>query len=804
MLTIVKREIASFFQSPIGYLVIAVFLIINGLFLWVFEGEYNILNAGFADLSAFFGLAPWILIFLIPAVAMRSFSEEKRTGTIELLLTSPIKMWELVVGKYLGTLILIVLAIVPTLLYLLTLTALKTQESTLDYGSILGSYFGLVFLASGFTAIGLFTSALSKNQIVAFMLGVLGCFFMYFGFEGIARSGLFSNPPSWLEALGMKQHFDSMARGVIDTRDLFYFVVITGLFLELIPSRIKQRKSAKKDPKKKAIVMFLVVVLLYFGLTSVYKRFDLTADGRYSLSEISKDLVKDVDNPIIITVFLEGEFPAEFKRLQTETKQLLEEFKSVNKQIIFEFVNPLEDEADPQQVQQELANLGIIPAQATVRQGGQTNQVLVYPWALAYYQDNTVKINLLKNQLGTTTQERVTNSVQNLEFAFADGFSKLVNPKSKKVAVLKGNGQLDDAFIADFFGSLRDYYYIAPFTLDSVVNNSEKALKDLQSYDLIVNAKPTVAFNDQEKYVLDQFTMAGGRSLHLIDAVMIEADSLFASGESLAVPRDLGLNDFFFKYGIRINPNLVQDLYSAPLVLATGQENNTQYEQYPWFYTPIAAGAGNHPITTNIEAVKFDFANQIDTLPNAISKTVLLESSQISRVYGAPHLVQLDAIQNYMQIVNQGPSPQEFTSPNVPLAVLLEGSFTSVYSNRVKPFKSASHRDSGQESKMIVISDGDVIKNQMQGSRPLELGFDKWTNTFYGNKEFLLNAVNYLLADDGLINIRSKEIAVAFLDQQATLQQRSKWQALNILLPLGVLAIFGFLFAWYRKRKYAR
>ncbi|MEP2937388.1 MAG: gliding motility-associated ABC transporter substrate-binding protein GldG [Gilvibacter sp.] len=804
MLAIVKREIASFFNSPIGYLVIAVFLIINGLFLWVFEGDYNILNAGFADLSAFFTLAPWILIFLIPAVTMRSFSEEKRTGTIELLLTSPIKMWQLIAGKYLGSLLLIILAIVPTLLYLLTLSSLKTADSTLDYGSIIGSYIGLVFLASGFTAIGLLTSALSKNQIVAFMLGVLACFAMYFGFEGIARSGLVGGDTSWIEWIGMKNHFDSMARGVIDTRDLLYFILITAFFLEWIPTQINQRTKPRKDPKRVALLLFIIVIVLFFGFTKVYKRFDLTADQRYSLSEESIDLVKDEDKPILITVFLEGEFPAEFKRLQTETEQLLQEFKAENNNITYEFVNPLEDEANPEQVQQELANLGIIPAQATVRQGGQTNQVLVYPWALAYFQDKTVKINLLKNQLGTTTQERVTNSVQNLEFAFADGLSKLVNPKAKKVAVLKGNGQLDDAYIANFFGSLREYYYIAPFTLDSVGANPQKTLADLQTFDLVVNAKPTQAFSDHEKYVLDQYTLNGGNSMWLLDAVQIENDSLFASGEALAVPRDLGLTDFFFKYGVRINANLVQDLYSAPMVLASGQENNTQYEQYPWFYSPIVVGAGNHPITTNIEAVKFEYTNQIDTLPNAINKTVLLESSQISRVIGAPHLVQLDNIEGFMQTVNQGPKPEEFPTPSVPLAVLLEGNFSSVYSNRIKPFSLPSHRDSGDQSKIIVISDGDVIKNQMQGSRPLELGFDKWTNTFYGNKEFLLNAVNFVLADDGLINIRSKEIAVAFLDPQEAIQQRTKWQALNILLPLGLLGIFGFVFGWLRKRKYAR
>ena len=241
MKSIVLREIKSFFGSPIGYLVIAIFLIINGLFLWVFEGDYNILNTGFADITPFFTLAPWILIFLIPAVTMRSFSDEKKQGTLELLLTKPLSIWQIVNGKFLGALLLIVMAIIPTFTYVWVLYGLGTPEGNIDMGSTIGSYFGLLFLISGYSSIGIFTSTLSENQIVAFIVAVFLCFFLYFGFEGLAT--VFPKVSNFISALGMQDHYKSMSRGVIDTRDIIYFVSVTIAFLSFTVYNLKSFKS---------------------------------------------------------------------------------------------------------------------------------------------------------------------------------------------------------------------------------------------------------------------------------------------------------------------------------------------------------------------------------------------------------------------------------------------------------------------------------------------------------------------------------------------------------------------------------
>ncbi|RKS92728.1 protein involved in gliding motility GldF [Flavobacterium limicola] len=241
MKSIVLREIKSFFGSPIGYLVIAIFLIINGLFLWVFEGDYNILNTGFADLTPFFTLAPWILIFLIPAVTMRSFSDEKKQGTLELLLTKPLSIWQIVNGKFLGALLLIVMAIIPTFIYVAVISSLGMPEGNIDMGSTIGSYFGLLFLIGAYSAIGIFTSTLSDNQIVAFIVAVFLCFFFYFGFEGLAS--VVPNMSSIIASLGMQDHFKSMSRGVLDTRDILYFTSIAVVFLSFTVYNLKSFKS---------------------------------------------------------------------------------------------------------------------------------------------------------------------------------------------------------------------------------------------------------------------------------------------------------------------------------------------------------------------------------------------------------------------------------------------------------------------------------------------------------------------------------------------------------------------------------
>lgn len=554
---------------------------------------------------------------------------------------------------------------------------------------------------------------------------------------------------------------------------------------------------------RQVIIVVVGLIVLNIVAAYIYKRFDLTQDQRYTLSEAAKESIASVNSPLEIDIYLQGNFPAEFKRLQAETRQLLEEFSAYNGNLQFNFISPDSESGISGEIGKNIQQYNLVPAQVEVRENGRVSSELVYPWALAYYNGKTERISLLKNQLGTTPEERVNNSIQNLEYAFADAFKKLVSEKRKKVAVLKGNGELEDRYVADYFKTLKDYYFIAPFTLDSAEVAPQKTLEQLSAFDLVVVASPTEAFSDSEKYILDQYTMRGKSSLWLIDNLQFQQDT--TTGKMFAFGRDLQLGDLFFKYGLRINFDLVKDLYSAPIVLASGNEQDSQYSRYPWFYFPLSASANNHPIVTNIEGVKFEYASSIDVLENDINKTILLSTSPITQLVGLPHEINYDlTIPENLEIINSGPNPNQFKDGEKPLAVLLEGKFTSAFKNRVKPFKLKNSLDESGKAKMVVISDGDIIKNQFDKNRPLETGFDKMTQTMYGNKDFSLNTANYLLDDSGLINIRTKKVAIPFLDPQKIQEQRTKWQVVNILLPLVLLGIFGVIFQYLRKRRYTR
>ncbi|NJB70250.1 gliding-associated putative ABC transporter substrate-binding component GldG [Saonia flava] len=550
--------------------------------------------------------------------------------------------------------------------------------------------------------------------------------------------------------------------------------------------------------KKLLSILKALIILVAFNILAsfVYTRFDLTEDKRYTLSQPAIHAAEAFTSPVIVDVLLDENLPPEFAKLKLETKNILEEFASKNNNIKFSFVNPLEDESQTETTIAELQGLGLTPANVTVGDNGKVSQEILFPWAMVTFNNKTVKVPLLKNKLGASSGERVNNSVQNLEYAFADAFTKVNLKEKKQVAVIKGNGELEDMFVADYLTTIRDYYNIGAITLDSVESNPLKVLEQLKNFDLAIIAKPTEAFTDAEKYVLDQYIIHGGKSMWFIDNVAIELDSLFnEKGSAMAFPRNLNMTDFFFNYGVRINPVLVNDMYFTQIVLASGEGTDSQYNPVPWLYNPMVFSRNNHPINNNLEALRFQFANVIDTLPNANKKTILYWSSPLSKTDGVPKEISLD-------IINSQPNKDIYTNGNKPLAVLLEGEFTSSFSNRIKPFKLNDGLEKGPENKMLVVADGDIIKNQIRNGRPLDLGYDKWTNNFYGNKEFLLNSINYMLDDDGLINIRNKKVAIPLLDPEKIADQKSKWQLMNIGVPILLTLLFGFIFNYIRKKKY--
>jgi gliding-associated putative ABC transporter substrate-binding component GldG len=558
-------------------------------------------------------------------------------------------------------------------------------------------------------------------------------------------------------------------------------------------------ENKKKNNWKQLGLLAIVLVIINFASYFVFHRFDLTNDKRYTLSETTKNIISQVNDPINIDVFLEGNFPLEFKKLQNETKQLLEEFSAENSNINFQFINPLEKEDQRVATMKLFYSKGMVPVNVTLEDKGKQTQEVVFPWAMANYNDKTSKIQLLKNMMGASTEQKVESSVQHLEFAFAEAINKIIKEKQKKIAVIKGNGELDDILMADFLKTIKESYYIGPITLDSVEKQPKKTLDVLSKYDLAIIAKPQEKFSEQEKQVLDQFVMKGGKTIWLVDAVNIEMENLYnKNGETIATAKDLNLTDLFFKYGLRINPQLIKDEQGTPLKLASGNSNNPDEMQlYNWRYAPFIYPSSKNSIVKNIEGIKLEFCSPIEMIDNNIKKTVLLESSKQSKTVGLPNIISLAS-------VTEEPSPNEYLQGGFfPTAVLMEGKFTSTYKNRVLPFKTKNFKPESKNTQMIVIADGDIIKNQLDKGAPLELGFDKWTNYTFGNKEFLLNSVNYLLDDNGLINIRNKEVRLPMLNRQKVYENYTITQLVTVATPILLLALFGIIFTYLRKKKYS-
>jgi len=560
-------------------------------------------------------------------------------------------------------------------------------------------------------------------------------------------------------------------------------------------------KTIKKSHLTRLLYTFAILFVLQFLGSLVFYRLDLTKDKRYTLSPTSLNILKEVKDPMSIKVYMEGDLPAEFKRLQQETKQILEEFQAYNSSIVFEFVDPLANPDESTELIKDLYKRGLTPINITVDDKGKQSQAMVFPWAIATYDGKEVAIPLLKNQMGASTTQKVIGSVQHLEYSFSEAFNKITKAKQKKVAIIKGNGELKEAFIAKFLLQVRDRYFIAPFTLDSVAKNPEGSLQSLHEFDLAVIAKPTEAFTENEKQVLDQYLMQGGKTIWLVDQVVAELDSLYnPSGASLAFPRDLNLNDMFFKYGFRINPDLVKDEQGSPIQLASGEPGSaTRFQQFNWKFAPLVSPTSQHPIVKNLGGIKLDFANSIDTLKNGIKKTVLLQSSPYSKRIGTPTAINLS-------MVSETTSPADYPNTGgIPLAVLLEGTFHSVFENRIKGFEQSNFKNQSVPTKMIIVSDGDIVRNQLdKNDMPVELGYDQRSGNLYDNKDFLMNSVNYLLDDNGLINIRSKDLDLPLLDKEKVYSHYTSIQIQTIGLPILILGVFGLLFVYLRKRKYAR
>ena len=545
--------------------------------------------------------------------------------------------------------------------------------------------------------------------------------------------------------------------------------------------------------------LLLLLVINYIA-QQWHSRIDLTQDKRYTLSETTRKTLSQIQQPLVIDVLLKGNIPTEFKKLQTEAVQLLEEYTAANDHLIVNFVNPLEDEPNAEAAIQNLINNGLQPLQIAQTEAGKSSVEYIFPWAVISDGKRVEKVRLFIDKLGTTDQERVQNSVQRLEYNLTDALHKFTVKKQKKIAILRSNGTLEDVYLYDFLKTAREYYFIAPFTLDSVATNAEKTLKDLEKFDLLLVAKPTSPFSDEQKQVIDQYIMNGGRVLWLIDQVNVSLEDMYKTGGvTMAMPLDLNLTDMFFQYGFRLNYTLINDLYFSEIVVATGDGSQSRYMNIPWVYNPMVLSSNNHLINSNLDAVRLQFANSIDTLKNGVKKTVLLSSSPFSKADGTPREINL-------RIDPKAMNKELYKKGNIPLAVLLEGEFKSMYKDRVRPLELKENATLSRPTKMIVVSDGDIIKNDFdsQHKMPLELGFDRWTSKYYDNKAFLQNAMNYLLDDTKFLTLRNKKVQLAFLDKEKVAESARAWQIKVFLYPLLVLVIVMLLSGYFYRKKNKR
>lgn len=799
MWAIYSKEIRQFLNSLIAYVVIGVFLTGIGLLMWVFP-ETSIINYGFADMESLFSLGPFVFMFLIPAITMRMVAEERRAGTIELLLTKPLTEWQIVLGKYFAAFTLVILSVVPTLVYFYSVYQLGNPVGNLDIPGIIGSYIGLILLGGVFTAVGLAASAFTENQIVSFILAVFLCFFLYTGISSLAD--LVSGPSAiYIEDLSLSFHYDALSRGLIDTRDVTFFLSTIIFILIITHWKIISRKLSFKPIRSRLYkrVFLGMLALLVFNIVAAnfFYRFDLTEDKRYTLKPATKELLRQLDQPMTIEILLAGDLPAGFERFRKSIKETIDEFDVYKPGVInYFFTDPsaAEDAKTRDENIRYLMQNGFEPTNVVDTEDGRQIQKIIFPYVIVRYGEQAAGILLLKGGKGGSPNETINQAIENVEFELAVGLQRLANLNRKTIGLVRGHQELDSMNIVGFMSEMVQYFDMKEMKLDQQVYPED--------YDALIIAKPTSAFSRSEKYVLDQYVMHGGKVMFLIES--LQADMSQAAGMgTLATPINHNLEDLLFRYGIRLNGNYVQDIQNFgryPVVV--GEQN--EIINLPWPFYASVNDFAEHPITKNLDAVYLRFFSTIDTVKaGGVTKTPLMFTSEFTRVLPAPAPV---ALEDY---ANQ-PDPSLFSGGKKAVSYLLEGNFTSLFKNRVLPdsVNKASYLEEGLPSKIVVVSDGDFIRNELnlRNRTPYELGVNPFREdgekVRYANKDFMFNALAYLTDENGLITSRNKEVTLRPLNRSKLQSERGFWQALNLAGPLVILVIFGFVRAYIRKRKY--
>ena len=562
-----------------------------------------------------------------------------------------------------------------------------------------------------------------------------------------------------------------------------------------------------------SLVIFLNIITEYTNI-----QIDLTKDNLYSISKETKDILNELDDRIFIKVYLEGDFPAEFKYLQKSTYDFLKRLKEIQPSLIdFEFINPNENSNEQTKLDlfKQLVSQGLAPTDIEIRKLESSTNQIIFPGAIMYYKDKSIAVNFLKNQIfSNSPSENVKSSIENIEFEFMSAILHLTRNSLDNIAFLEGNGQLLEEEVFDITESvlgdnLRLSYYFnvnrfnlkeLPIDTNTLEINIAKQIERMKKYQAIIIAKPTIPFNNIDKFLIDQYIMNGGKVLWLIDGVNASMDSLLKQTSFVTNKNELNLDDQLFKYGVRINADLVEDLRCTQIPIVTGYSNNIPQQRFfPWPYFPLVLSNSSHSISKGLDGIKCEFVSSIDLINNSIKKTVLLSTSSESRLLPAPAKVSLGILEN-------PPDLKSFNKPNQNIAVLLEGEFESVFKNRILPKnQKIKFKEDSKENKMIIVSDGDLIANKVSDKGiKFPLAYDKYIEYVYpGNKYFLLNAIQYLCNNRDITSLKTKSIKLRMLDKKKISTYRPIIQFINIILPLLFLILFSIFYYFQQKKKYA-
>lgn len=810
MFSVYRKEIAGYFNSWTAYLVIGLFLLLNGLINWVFF-DTSILRKGYASMDTFFELSPFLLLLLIPSITMRSLAGEKAEGTLEWLQTRPIGTSDIIFGKFFGGLTIFFLALLPTVVYVYSLYRLALSTGNFDGGSILGSYIGLLLFAGGFVAIGLFASAICKQVIPAFLLAFCLCLCFYLGFEAFSRLLQENSLALNVKQLGISYHFDVLARGVLDSRSLIYLLSLILLFL-FLANRVLLKSILGKMRAKSLIFQSFVVLTALLAINYAsnhwYARLDLTQDKRYSLSPITKSTLQNIPGDLQITVLLDGNLPPAFQQLRNSVRDLLTDMHSSGSgKLRIGFLNPLK--GNTEQVQSRMAALSelhINPINLTVRKSdGSFNQQMVFPVAIVSDGIQEQVVHLLQASSEDSPENTVNHSIENLEYAFVSAFRKIARNEGKPIiGFTEDHGELNDADLQDAIYTLSLNNQVGRIDLKAIDFDGLKKL------DVLILAKPTQAFSEAAKYKLDYFLQNGGNLIVSLDQLNGSLDSLRGSENAAQVllARSLHLDDLLFNYGIRFNYDVLADLQSMQIPMQSGSGGSGAGSQHqiqlmPWPLHPLIVPVSSHPIVKNLGNLMTEYVGSLDTIAlPGVTKNVLLHSSPFVQTLQSPAAISLS-------IMQQLPAPEAFKTEAKVVAVLQEGIFPSAFRYRMPP-EGISHAPSmpeiGLPARLFAISDGDVFKNQYNPAdgSAYPLGWDRYTQQQFSNKNLLLNLIDFMTDDPAVIALRGKEIKLRLLDRIKVAEQQFLWQFINVGLPIFILLLAGAAQYFLRRKRYSQ